>query len=180
MKLKKAFLDVFGCYFGGESFHEMEVEYVKAVGVKKSKAFQVLFDAKVKELSDVSGIPFNCASMFFDHFQPYFAGKKQEELHAVYLDNKHRIIESKLISLGTINQTIVHPREFFKRGIELSCAAVIALHNHPSGDPYPSQQDHDISKRLNKCGEILGIRFLDSIIIGSESFYSFVDQGLMP
>ena len=83
-----------------------------------------------------------------------------------------------MISLGTLNQSLVHPREIFAPAIELRAASVILIHSHPSGDVQPSNQDIEITKRLSKVGEIMGIKVLDHVIIG-EDYFSFVDQDMM-
>ena len=82
------------------------------------------------------------------------------------------------ISEGSLNQSIVHPREVFSPAVRESAAAVILVHNHPSGDPTPSREDLEISRRLKEAGELLGIRVLDHIIIGDNTYVSFVERGL--
>jgi DNA repair protein RadC len=83
------------------------------------------------------------------------------------------------VSIGSLNQSIVHPREVFKTALLSNAAAILLLHNHPSGDPAPSQEDLAITRRLIECGDILGIRVLDHIIIGEDCFKSFSEDGLM-
>ena len=95
------------------------------------------------------------------------------------LDGKNRIILEEQISEGSLNQSIVHPREVYSRAVKESAAAVILVHNHPSGDPAPSREDREITRRLKEAGDVLGIRVLDHIIIGDGSYFSFVEQGLL-
>ena len=102
----------------------------------------------------------------------------KEYFLSLHLDGKNRIICIDIISIGSLNQSIVHPRETFKTALISSAAAIILVHNHPTGDPTPSREDLAITKRLCEAGEILGIKVLDHIIIG-ETFTSFVSQGLM-
>ena len=83
-----------------------------------------------------------------------------------------------MITLGTLNQSLIHPREIFAPAIELRAASVILIHSHPSGDSKPSKQDIEITKRLCDVGEIMGIKILDHVIIGDD-YFSFVDQDLM-
>ena len=92
------------------------------------------------------------------------------------LDNKHRKIRDVEIRLGSLTSTIVHPRDVFSRVIRDAAAAVICVHNHPSGDPTPSKEDLEITRRLRDVGD-LGVRVLDHIIIGKGRFVSFVDDG---
>ena len=95
-----------------------------------------------------------------------------------HLDGKNRIVCIDIISVGSLNQSIVHPRSTFNSALLSNAAALILVHNHPSLDPSPSREDLSITKRLCECGEILGIKVLDHIIIG-ETYYSFVSNGLM-
>jgi DNA repair protein RadC len=84
------------------------------------------------------------------------------------------------VSRGSLNQSLVHPREVFAPAVRESAAAVLALHNHPSGDPRPSREDHEVTRRLSEAGEILGIRLLDHVVIGGEGFTSFAREGWLP
>ena len=96
----------------------------------------------------------------------------------LHLDGKNRIIALDMVSIGSLNQSIVHPRELFKTALLSSAAAIIMVHNHPTGDPTPSREDIDITRRIKEAGEILGVKLLDHIIIGS-SYLSFVGRGLL-
>lgn len=122
---------------------------------------------------------FTCAAEIFNYFKHTLGQESQEFFYTVILDNKHRIISKRLISLGTLNQSLVHPREVFAPAIQLRAAAIILVHNHPSGDPTPSNQDIAITQRLQDVGEIVGIKVLDHVIIGSQDFFSFVDDKLI-
>jgi DNA repair protein RadC len=127
----------------------------------------------------IMGQSFDSAKQVYNHFKIRLGTAKQEEFHVLILDNKHRVIEEKMITLGTLNQSLVHPREIFAPAIELRAAAVILIHSHPSGDSKPSKQDIEITKRLSEVGEIMGIKVLDHVIIG-DGYFSFVDDGIMP
>jgi DNA repair protein RadC len=102
----------------------------------------------------------------------------KEYFISVHLDGKNRIICMDTVSVGSLNQSIVHPREVFKTALLSSAAAIILIHNHPSGDPTPSREDREITRRLKESGDLLGIRVLDHIIIG-ESYFSFIEMGLL-
>jgi DNA repair protein RadC len=102
----------------------------------------------------------------------------KEHFIALHLDGKNRIACLDRVSLGSLNQSIVHPREVFKTACMSSAAAILLVHNHPTGDPTPSREDLDITRRLKEAGDLLGIKLLDHIIIG-ESYVSFVEQGLL-
>jgi DNA repair protein RadC len=109
--------------------------------------------------------------------QEYFKDHDREEMLAVLLDAKHKIIGLHTVSIGSMSSSIVHPRETFKAAIVGSAAAIILAHNHPSGDPTPSQEDRQLSARLKECGTLLGIPVLDHLVIGDGGRYaSFADR----
>ena len=104
---------------------------------------------------------------------------KKEIVKVVLLNPKLNIIKDLTISEGSLNSSIVHPREVMVPAIKESAASLVLIHNHPSGDPTPSRADIEITHRLTKAGEIIGIKFLDHIIIAGNDFYSFTDEGLI-
>jgi DNA repair protein RadC len=120
---------------------------------------------------------FTSASQVFEMFHDLQMEAK-EHFIALHLDGKNRISCLDRVSVGSLNQSIVHPREVFKTALLSSAAAILLLHNHPTGDPTPSREDLEITKRIKEAGELLGIRVLDHIIIG-ESYLSFAEQGLI-
>lgn len=95
------------------------------------------------------------------------------------LDAKNKLIGINLVSLGSLSASVVHPREAFKTAILLNSAAILAGHNHPSGDPTPSREDREMTQRLVEGGKILGIRVLDHIVAGEKDYFSFADSGLI-
>ena len=105
-----------------------------------------------------------------------FYNKKQECFYCIYLDNKNNVIDKKLLFIGTLNKSIVHPREIFKEAYLLSASKFICLHNHPSGDVTPSNEDIYLTENLIKISFIQGIQFLDHLIISNEKYYSFYDK----
>jgi DNA repair protein RadC len=104
---------------------------------------------------------------------------KKEYFKIVLLTTKHQVISVEEISVGSLNSSIVHPREVFSTAIKKNCAAIILAHNHPSGDPSPSNEDIKITQRLIEGGKILGIEVLDHIIIGDGKFISLKEQNLI-
>jgi DNA repair protein RadC len=103
----------------------------------------------------------------------------REQFIVLCLDTKNRIISASIVSIGSLSLSIVHPRECFKTAILQNAAAVIFGHNHPSGDPEPSPEDGQLTRRLVQAGEIIGIRVLDHVIVGdgTDRSYSFADAG---
>ncbi|MDQ0208005.1 RadC family protein [Alkalicoccobacillus murimartini] len=102
---------------------------------------------------------------------------KQEHFVCLYLNTKNQVIFRHTVFIGSLNASIVHPREVFKEALRRSSASIICLHNHPSGDPTPSREDIDVTKRLYEAGRVLGIELLDHIIIGDRTFISLKEQG---
>ena len=110
--------------------------------------------------------------------RPHFADAACEEFVMICLDAKHAPIGWHIVSIGSLTLSIVHPREVFKVAVAMNSAAIILAHNHPSGEPTPSQEDRVLTQRLVEGGELLGIRVLDHVVIGDEGCYvSFADQG---
>ena len=100
----------------------------------------------------------------------------REEFRVLLLNAKHRVMGVHTVSVGSLTVSIVHPREVYKAAILANAAAIIGIHNHPSGNPDPSPEDHALTKRLSEAGNILGITLLDHVIIGHNTHYSFADQ----
>lgn len=110
----------------------------------------------------------------------FLADRDREEFWLVALDQRHRIIGTHQVSVGTLTASLVHPREVVKPLVLSSAAACVFIHVHPTGDPSPSAEDHAITERLSKACDLLGIRVLDHIIIGNDRHYSFADAGDLP
>ena len=126
-----------------------------------------------------SGQPLRSAEEVFRHFRDQLEREKRELFYVVLLNNKNRKIRDVKISEGSLTASLVHPREVYNPVIRESAAAVIFVHNHPSGDPAPSPEDIDITRRLKEVGEVMGVRVLDHVVIGSDRYFSFSDKGLM-
>jgi len=94
----------------------------------------------------------------------------------LHLDSKNRVIKDEVISIGTLNASIIHPREVFKSAIRESANSVILVHNHPSGDPEPSKEDEEITEKLFEAGDLFSIKVLDHVIIGNDRFFSFKEK----
>lgn len=103
----------------------------------------------------------------------------QEHFVCLYLNTKNQVIHKQTVFIGSLNASIVHPREVFREALKRSAASVIAVHNHPSGDPAPSREDIEVTKRLVECGKIIGIDLLDHLIIGENKFVSLKEKGYL-
>lgn len=113
----------------------------------------------------------------FNMFRAYCAGLDREHFIVVALDTKNQPTGWHVVSIGTLNSTLVHPREIFRFAILSEAHAVMFVHNHPSGDPTPSEADDILTARLVEAGKILGVQVLDHVIIGSHEWYSYADHG---
>ena len=118
--------------------------------------------------------PRDIARMFMDEMKDY----DREHFKAAFLNTKNRVIRVVTVSIGSLNASIVHPREILKPAIAASAASIILVHNHPTGDPTPSREDIEFTRRFAKCGDLIGIELLDHIVIGHGRYVSFTDEGL--
>jgi DNA repair protein RadC len=116
------------------------------------------------------------SQMVYDYYYHKVSDKKQEHFYVVYLDTAKKIINDKLLFIGTINHSVVHPREIFKEAYLLSAVAIILVHNHPSGNPLPSKEDVEITEKIRSVGVLLGIKLVDHIIIGKNNYYSLLEN----
>lgn len=110
---------------------------------------------------------------------PEYGARAVEHFGVVILDTRHRLISVKIISAGSLNATVVHPREVFREAATVSAAAIVLFHNHPSGDPEPSPEDFVLTTRLVNAGDVMGIDVLDHIILADQRYYSMKESGRM-
>ncbi|MGR3311119.1 MAG: RadC family protein [Candidatus Brocadiales bacterium] len=158
-------------------------ELSKLHGIGPAKAAQIkAVMAIARRFSTVSlkpGSQFKRSQDIFAHFHEQLRDKKQETFLVVLLDSKNRIIKDARISTGGLSQSLVHPRDVFNPAIKESAAAVVFVHNHPSGDPSPSKEDIELTQRLKEASHVVGIKILDHVIIGNGCYTSFKDEGLL-
>lgn len=121
----------------------------------------------------------NSAHKIFDHFRSEFSGVNQEYFYCLYLNSQKKLIDKKLLFKGTLNKSLIHPREVFKEAYLASAAYIICIHNHPSGNVIPSNDDINITNTLVEIGYIQKIPVIDHIIIGENNYYSFYENGLI-
>lgn len=112
----------------------------------------------------------------FLYMKNIFLDIKQEYFYALYFNNKRQLIDKKLLFVGTINESVVHPREIFKEAYRLSASYIICIHNHPSNDTTPSKVDIAFTEQVTKIGQIQGIPVVDHLIIGKDNYYSFYEN----
>ncbi|MCP9450627.1 MAG: DNA repair protein RadC [Nitrospira sp.] len=152
---------------------------VEGVGPAKAAQLKAALELGRRSLATPlsTGMRVSSSADLFRHFYPVLRDRKQELFKVVLLDAKNAVIKETTISEGSLTLSIVHPREVFASAIRESAAGVIFLHNHPSGDPTPSQEDRRLTDRLVAAGRLLGISVLDHVIIGDGRYVSFADEG---
>ena len=155
-------------------------ELCKVPGIGPVKAGQIMAMVEMsKRLDPIDRVSFLSSTDVAQHYMPLFHHEQQEIFTVLILDARNRLKREHRASEGSLTASIVHPREVFKMAIIESAASVIFLHNHPSGDPTPSQDDLKITQQLVDAGKILDIRVLDHIILGYHKFTSLAGQHLM-
>ena len=157
-----------------------ELSQIKGLG--QSKAVQILAAFELGRRLQVSEVlqsgQVSSPGKVAELVMPRLRFLKKEHFLAIHLNTKNRVLAIETISIGTLDSSLVHPREVFRAAIKNSCASLILVHNHPSGEPYPSNEDLNITRRLKESGELLGIPVLDHIIIGGNKYISLREEGL--
>ena len=156
-----------------------EICAIQGIGPAKAAQLKAAVELGRRSLATPlsTGTRISSSADLFKHFHPILRDRKQELFKVVLLDAKNTVVKETTVSEGTLTRSIVHPREVFAGAVRESAAAVIFLHNHPSGDPTPSQEDRRLTDRLAEAGRLLGIPVLDHVIIGDGRYVSFADQG---
>lgn len=161
----------------------INLEFLRKIkGIGTSKACNLLACIELgkrinREVEKINDVQLKSSQLVYKFYKDRIGDLKQEHFYCVYLDNSKKIIKDKLLFIGTVNYSLVHPREVFKEAYLLGASAIICIHNHPSGNTIPSKQDIDITSLLIKAGELLGIKVIDHIIIGHNNYYSFLENG---
>jgi DNA repair protein RadC len=114
----------------------------------------------------------------FRHFHPTLRDATHERFLVVLLDGRHRLLRHELVSQGTLTASLVHPREVFRPALRESAAALVLVHNHPSGDPAPSAEDREVTARLVRAGELLGVPVIDHVVVAERGYTSLRETGL--
>jgi len=162
-----------------------ELARIKGVGFAKAAQLAAAFGLgrRLAE-QNFAGRRIEKPEQVYELLGPELQGLHQESLRVILLDTRYNLIKSEEISLGSVNESIAHPREVFRPAIIYSAYAVVVVHNHPSGDPSPSQADHSLTKRLREAAELLQIKLLDHVIIGAPAegrlpYFSFKEMGVL-
>lgn len=166
------------------SLQEESVESLSHIkGIGKVKALHLLasieLGKRVLMKNSKNHFRYTNPKDIFESVRYLFTGKKQEYFYALYFNQKQELLERKLLFMGTVNRSVVHPREVFKEAYLLSASSVICIHNHPSGDVTPSMEDIRVTKALIEIGEMNGIPILDHLVVSDDAYYSFREHGRM-
>lgn len=157
----------------------MQIDGIGRVKAIEIKAALELGKRVYMNNDKIERISFNSAEVIYNYFFDILKDKKQEYFYCVYVDTKSKYIDKKCLFIGTINSSVVHPREVFKEAYLLSASGIICVHNHPSGDSTPSKEDKLITKKLKEISIIHGINLIDHVIVGNGNYFSFYDNNML-
>ena len=158
-----------------------DLQKIKGIGFVKSVQIRAIMEiskriSKCKALEKVKiNSPSSVARVYMEEMR-YLT---KEYFKLVFLDTKNQIISDKTITIGSVNASIVNPRDVFIEALKNNAVNIIMLHNHPSGDPYPSNEDIQITKRIKECGQLIGIALIDHLIIGDGKYFSLKEKGII-
>jgi DNA repair protein RadC len=151
-----------------KEIHALRVQAMFEIFRRTNRLNKKGFKIKIKTAKDV-----------FDYFVDTLQDKKKEYFYVLLLDTKNQIISEELISVGTLNSSLIHPREVFNPAIKASANSIILVHNHPSGDSTPSSEDKEVTKMLYNAGHLLKIKVADHVIIGNDDYISLKENKLL-
>lgn len=183
--VKDVSLDVIKMCDGIENFKNLTLEQLlKIDGIGVVKASKILSAIELGKriflkTPYMGRVKIYTSKDIYNEMKYVFYDQKQEFFYCLYLNNKNEVIERKLLFMGTINRSLVHPREIFKHAYLCSASSIVCVHNHPSGDITPSREDIRLTESLVELGELNAIPVIDHVIVGDESYYSFCDQGML-
>lgn len=174
MHLSLQFLNHFGSLYELKVASLEELQEIKGVGLVKAVEIKAVIEFGMR-LAKANQVKLGRVTSSMEIGQMMIEELKdlrQEHLMALYLNTKNEMIKKETLFIGSLNQSIAHPREIFRSAVKYSAARIILVHNHPSGDTYPSKNDIEFTKRVVECGELMGIDLLDHLIIGHQSYCS--------
>jgi len=181
LDLAQRLLSTFGTFRRLARCSVGELTRVHGIGPAKAARIQAAMGIARRYAGEElpSGTAIEGSQQLFRYMREKLAGREREHFVSLLLDTKHRVLREVLVAVGSLNESVVHPREVFKSAISESAAAVIFVHNHPSGNPEPSPQDRRLTERLCQAGQLVGIRVLDHLIVGADGYFSFAEHGLI-
>lgn len=166
------------------NIHNLTLEELKSIkGIGTVKAVQILclseFAKRLAKANAKEGLVFSLPSSIAEYYMEEMRHQKQEHMKLLMLNTKSKLLGECDISKGTVNASLISPRELFIEALNKQAVSIILLHNHPSGDPTPSKTDILLTKRVKEAGDLIGIELLDHIIIGDNCYISFAEKELL-
>jgi DNA repair protein RadC len=162
---------------------ERSVEELRRNGVRPAAAYRLAcaleLGRRVGQRRLVRGETLGTCQAIFEVYRGRLGHLRFEQFLTIHLDARNRVLREHLVSQGTLTSSLVHPREVFRAAIREAAAAVVLVHNHPSGDPEPSPEDRDITRRLEAAGELIGIRVADHVVVAEGGYVSFLERGYL-
>ncbi len=159
------------------TYHEMT--NIKGIGTAKACLLLALAELSKRintKQDKIVDVKFTSPEVVYEYYKNIIS-TDQEFFYCLYLDSSKKILKEKLLFIGTVNHSMVHPRDIFKEAYRLNATAFICVHNHPTGDVRPSEDDLITTERLNQIGALMGIKLLDHVIISKNKYYSFLENG---
>lgn len=151
-----------------------ELQEIKGIGPAKATAINAMFELNKRHASAKKNLKkITCAKDVYELMREKLVDLKQEVFAVIYLDAKNQILKEEIVTKGTLDASLIHPREVFRGAIKESAHAIIVVHNHPSGDPNPSEEDKRITEKLFDAGELLNIELLDHVIVGRDGWWGW-------
>ena len=158
-----------------------ELSQIKGIGLAKAAQIKACFELGRREglEPELKHFDVKDPQTIVKAVRASIKDKAKEHFKLILLNPRNKILGISTISIGTLNASLVHPREVFKDAVKHSAASIVLAHNHPSGDPEPSEDDLTITKRLTEAGKIFGVEVIDHVIVGKDGFFSFKEKGLI-
>lgn len=167
------------------SLKNIDIEQLcKIKGIGKKKATSLIASIELgkrmnRKIDTLNDIKIDNSEKVFEYFKEILKDKNQEYFYCLYLNNRKKVIKNKLLFIGTLNYSTVHPREIFKEAYLVNATSIICIHNHPTGNITPSNNDIELTNNLIKAGMLLGIKVDDHLIIGKDKYFSFFENSLI-
>lgn len=171
-------------YAGLLGLHHLTVEELKKIkGVGEVKAVQMKcigeLSKRMSQLRAAGRLSFQNPATIAEYYMEQLRHEEQEQLFCMMLDTKNHLLGERLLTKGTVNESMVSPRELFLEALRYQAVNIILIHNHPSGDPTPSRADTEVTARVYRVGELLGIHLLDHIVIGDHKYVSMREENIL-
>jgi DNA repair protein RadC len=158
-----------------------ELQRIDGIGPARAAQLLAAVELGRRTVAQAGGIRAQMTSprVVAEFLLPQYGNRRVEQFGVLLLDTKHRVLRSTVLSVGTLDASIVHPREVFREAVAAGAAAIVLFHNHPSGDPEPSNEDTRLTERLMQAGVMMGINVLDHVILGDARYFSYREKGTL-